>query len=171
MPWKTVTCQYATPFGLLFAFFIAVLISDYIPKLNIKLQVLIVICALIMNQLVCQYALARESTYQYDTNNLIKWMSMNSLFYQNKGDFVVQCNADEPSSAIPSLINRKYHLRIKRFYYSNDPEQLIDGKKCDFYLYGSRFSGIEMSKLATWSIVFLSKNWIMYYRPIMKGRE
>lgn len=163
LPWNTIA-YYATPLGLFFAFIVVLLISDYLPKVNLRLQILGVICALIFNQLICQYALVRESTYQYDTYNLMEWIRTNYLFRKHGYNFNVQSNAMEPAVAIPALINRKWNLNIKRFTWSLDPNHISE-QRCDFYLYSPRFHSIDTSKFKDWPIVFLSKNWVMYQRP------
>lgn len=161
LPWNA-TCYYAAPLGLFFAFIITVLISGCLCKLSLNWQVFVIIGALTINQLVCQYALNREAIYKYDTNNLMKWFSANTLFQGGKEDYCIQCNAMEASATLPSLMEREGNLKMKGFSWSTDPERMVNERKCEFYLYSPRFHGIDMAKLKGWSIVFLSRNWIMY---------
>lgn len=163
LPWSTIA-YYATPFGLFFALIICLLTSDNLIKAPIKVQLSFTVCALMFNMLVCQYALERESTYQYDTINFMEWVHENPVFRENNATYNVLCNAMEASNAIPWHINRKWDLNIERFHWSTDPYAIFHGKEADFFLYSPRFHSIDLGKLKRWEIVFWSKNWRMYRR-------
>lgn len=164
LPWYAAH-HYAGPLGLFFALAIAILVADLIPALSLNCQIAVIIPALFFNQFVCQYALQRESNYQYDTYNLIYWFRDNPLFSQGKYDnFNFYCSVPEPAYSIPVLLNRKYGVKIKKIFYSLNPDEEVEGKKCDFYLFSPRFAAAKSANLKNWSIVFLSKNWIVYKR-------
>ncbi len=167
LPWNTVA-YYAMPLGLFFAFMLTVLISDALSGLSFRWQLVGVVCALLLNQFVCQYALNRESVYQYDTHNLMVWFRENT---DSSNENVILCNAMEAAFAIPGHVNRTWGLDIKGFQWSTNPDDMIEGKKAKFYLYSPRFSGVDISKLKDWKVIFLSKNWILYARPEKKGKR
>lgn len=164
LPWNT-TGYYAMPLGLFFAFFITTLISGFLSRINLRLQMVIVVCFLMVNQLVCQYALNREAFYEYDKMNLIRWFSGNNGYnLASPGNACIKCNAMEASGALPSLIKWKSGISINSFAYSQDPGGVVDGKNCNFYLYTPRFGGVDLAKLKDWNVIFFSKNWVMYHK-------
>lgn len=163
LPWNTLS-YYAAPLGLFWAFTVTTLISDGIPRIGPSQRTLLVVCALLMNQFICQYALARESTYQYDTANLMVWLKMNEASFDEKADLVAT-NAMEPAAAIPGLLNRIQGTHVRPFAWTTDPDRpLEEGRKGNYYLYSPRFYGIDLDKLKQWKIIFFSKNWVMYKR-------
>lgn len=162
LPWNTVS-YYATPLGLFFAFIVAVIISDGLPRLSGRWQIFFVVCALGINQLVCQYALTRESTYQYDTHNIMEWLKSSDAILGNR-DVIVASNAMEPAASIPGLMRQAQNVDVQRFHWLVEPEGLVDGKQCDFYLYGPRFHHVRLQNPKDWKVVFLSKNWVMFER-------
>jgi hypothetical protein len=163
IPWNT-SSYYAVPLGLFFGLLMTLFLSDSLSGLNFKPQFLIVIFALIFNQLVCLYVLNRESTYQYDTKNVARWLIGFSGSAESGWNNCVQTNAIEPAETLPQLINRQSGLKINKFHWLRDTNQLAYNIGCDLYLYSPRFSGIDLTMLKDWEIVFLSKNWTMYKR-------
>lgn len=163
LPWNT-TSYYAAPLGLFFAFFLTVLLSDILSGLNLKLQLFAVVFALAFNQLVCLYALNRESTFQYDTGNLMGWLSGFSQSSKSGWNECVQTNAIEPAEAIPQLMNMQRGLAIKKFHWLTDTKQVLLNEGCDLYLYSPRYSCADVGVLKDWEIIFSSKNWTMYKR-------
>ncbi len=163
LPWNT-SSYYAVPLGIFFAFFFAVLLSDILSGFNLKLQLCAVIFALVFNQMVCLYALNREWTYKYDTNNLMEWLIGFSAPSENGWNNCVQTNAMEPAETIPQLLNRQRGTALNKFHWLTDINQLKYNKGCDLYLHSPRFSGSGLHGLEDWEIVFFSKNWIMYKR-------
>jgi len=163
LPWNTVS-YYAAPMGLFFAFIVTLLICDFNTRLNIKLQFLIIILAVFLNQFVCQYALQRESSYQNDTMNLMIYIRNNPIFKNNIEDYRIFSNAMEPASAIPSVMNKLWDLNISHFHWSmktNDYEK----ENMRYYLYSSRFPRADISVFKNWSVIFYSNNWVVYRRP------
>lgn len=163
IPWNT-SSYYVVPLGLFFGLLLTLFLSDSLFGLNLKLQFSIVILALIFNQLVCLYALNRESAYQYDTKNVAQWLIGFSESAESGWNDCVQTNAIEPAETLPQLINRRSGVKINKFHWLRDTNQLAYNVGCDLYLYSPRFSAIDLAKLKDWEIVFLSKNWIMYKR-------
>ncbi len=161
LPWNAIG-YYAGPLGLFFAFFITILISGFLSRINLRLQTAIVVCFLVFNQFVCQYALNREASYNYDKANLEKWLTNNNVYDFASPDNIIKCNAMEATCAIPRLIKWNSGVGINNFVYSRDPGGTVDGKKCNIYLYSPRFGGVDLSKLKDWDVIFFSKNWIMY---------
>lgn len=163
LPWNTVS-YYAAPLGLFWAFLITMLITEGISQVGIRLQILLIVGALLMNQFICQYALAREATYQYDTANLMVWLKTNEASFDEKTDLIAT-NAMEPAAAIPGLLNRTQGTQVQPFAWTTDPDRpLEEGRQGNYYLYSPRFYGIDLGKLQQWQIIFLSKNWVMYKR-------
>ncbi len=162
LPWNTLS-YYAAPLGLLWAFLITMLISEAVSRAGASLQIALIVGALFMNQFICQYALAREATYQYDTANLMTWLKTNESFVNDERPDLVATNAMEPAAAIPGLMNRIRGTHLKPFKWATDSAQISQGPQ-NYYLYSPRFYGVDLSKLKQWEIVFLSKNWVMYKR-------
>ncbi|GEM_PF-1235240 len=163
LPWNTLS-YYAAPLGLFWAFVIAMSICEGISLISPSLRISLVVCALFLNQFICQYALARESTYQYDTSNLMVWLKTNEASFGDKTGLVAT-NAMEPAAAIPGLLNRMQGTHLRPFTWTTDPDRpLEDGRQGDYYLYSPRFYGIDLGQLEQWRIVFFSKNWVMYKR-------
>jgi hypothetical protein len=161
LPWNTIA-YYATPLGLFFAVVVSLLMSDYLKKTSVYVQVLIVVCALVFNVLVCLYALERESMYQYDTQNFMEWVHKNPEFHDNP-DLVVLCNGMEASAAIPWHINYEWDLNLKGFHWAvNYPKFEVEGKKANYLLLSPRFNTINLDKMGDSEIVFWSRNWRMY---------
>lgn len=169
LPWNTVS-YYAAPLGLFFAFIVTLLISDICSSLNIKLQYLIIVMALFLNQFVCQYALNRESSYQNDTVNLMLSIKSNPVFEKSVNDHRIFTNAMEPGTAIPGLMNRQWGLNFHQFRYSSNTNDLLK-EDMRYYLYSPRFPKTDLSVFNSWEIMFFSKNWIMYRNPNISPRE
>jgi len=164
LPWNPII-YFATPLGLFFAFIITLLISQSLPPMGMRMNIFFVLCALTFNQVVFQYALARESTYQKDTIHLMEWIEHHEPFQTKGSDISVFSNAMEAAFAIPGHINRKTDLDLEEFHWTTQPDLKQDGKRCQFYLYSPRFHGINVNALKGWEVVFVSKNWILYQRP------
>lgn len=161
LPWNTIS-YYATPLGLFFAVVICLLMSDYLKKINVHAQILIVVGALMFNMLVCLYALERESMYQYDTQNFMEWVHKNPEFHDNP-ELVVLCNGMEASAAIPWHINYEWGLNLKGFHWAvNYPDFKVQGKKAGYLLLSPRFNSIDLSGMGDSEIVFWSRNWRMH---------
>ena len=160
LPWNTV-CYYAGPLGVFFALIVSILISDNLLKIGFGKYISIVLFAFAFNLLVCQYALVRESTYQYDTYNFCLWFKCNySLLFKQQG--FVGTNAMEPAEALPKFLKKNWGIEVPRFYWDVG----LKNNNYKLYVYSPRFSSVDLSKFSGWKIVFLSKNWVVY----KKGR-
>ncbi|MBN3040105.1 MAG: hypothetical protein JW867_03180 [Candidatus Omnitrophica bacterium] len=164
LPWNTIS-YYATPFAVFFAFFAVLIISQPVLNCNLKFQAFIVISAMIFNQLVCEYALARESSYQRDTAGLLKWLKKDDSIRNIPAGYSVHSNAAEPAGAITRLANMKWNLGIESFVFSVNPDRPVEEKEAKYYLYSPRFQKINMGRLKNWNIVFFNDNWVMFKRP------
>lgn len=165
LPWST-TVYYAAPFGIFFAFILTVSIADRIARMPPGYLSALVLMSLLMNLFVCQYALARESTYQYDTQNLMMWFNEQDFLVSSEyhRDHVL-CNAMEASDAIPGLINRKWDRKMPYFQYTHNPEFLLHGHKQEYFLYSPRFSAVNLTIFQNgWRKEFISKNWTVFKR-------
>ncbi len=158
LPWNTLS-YYAGPLGIFFAFAAAVLLTRELHKANILIQVSAIIGSLLLNILVCQYALARESVYNYDTRNLMEWVRNNADFQAASRQRMVFSNADEPSGAIPAHLNRSYGLNVSDFKIASLAEDMPAEA---FYVFSRRFGSDIPDRNRGWCAVFYSKNWQIY---------
>ena len=163
LPWNTVS-YYATPLGLFFAFVVGILIAKDVEKLSFRLNVLLVLFALSINLFICNYALNREGTYQNDTVNLMHSLENNLVSIDGVKDHRVFSNAMEPATAIPGLMNRQWGLNIRQFQYSLKTNEYVS-ENIWYYLYSPRFPRVDVSVFKDWSVIFYSKNWVVYCRP------
>jgi len=162
LPWNTVS-YYATPLGVFFALAITVWLTREWPRAPMGVQIGVILMALFLNQLVCQYALTREAAYQNDTRYLMSWLRRNADLLTNETVF---SNAMEPADVIPRHVNRRWGTRLTKFWWNLNPNDRIDGaRQARFYLYSPRFSSEPPAQLRDWRVLFLSKSWTMYQRP------
>ncbi len=159
LPWNT-TSYYAGPLGLFFAFTLAILIADLLHDCSKNIHAYILLGGLILNIVVCQYALMRETTYQYDTQNLMAWLHSNAdQFEQDR--VRIYSNAMEPAMAIPGHMKRNRDSKIQSFTHSYDA-QVISTDPYAYYLFSSRFGSLDQNLNKNYKIKFLSKNWVLY---------
>jgi hypothetical protein len=162
LPWNTTT-YYAGPFGVFFAFFVAILLSRRLEKLHLKMNVLLIVCACALNLFVCTYALNREATYQYDTQNLWQWVKGNDDFQSAAKQALVACNAMEASVAIPGHADRWWALGLKSFKHTPTIEAArLNGSQ--YFVYSPRFGALDASGLEGWGTEFYSKYWQVYQK-------
>lgn len=158
LPWCT-TSYYIAPLGLFFAFFVALGTVRIIDAWPISKQLVVVILALMLNILVCSYALSRERSYQADTHNFVQWLKANhEQFISADSSAIVFSNALEPSSTIPAYLGRE-GVSISQFLYK--PLSSAD-KSMRFYLYSRRFGFVPDHYFEGCKVEFFSKNWILY---------
>ena len=160
LPWNTVS-YYATPFGVFFAFGITLWLAASLPRVRAGYVAAAAVTALAFNLLVGQYALTRESAYQYDTRHLSGWIRQNDGFQRAVRQGRVFCNAMEPSAAIPGLIDRREDLGLKAFQWRRDPAGL-SGEV--YYVHSPRFHSVDLRKLEDWTPVFFSRTWRVYHK-------
>lgn len=159
LPWNT-TSYYAGPLGLFFAFALAILISDLLSLCPGKVHACIVIVALAMNVVVCQYALLRETTYQYDTKNLMAWLHYNSNYFE-RDNIKIYSNAMEPGMAIPGHMKRSWGSKIQPFTH-NYNARIISTDPNAYYLFSPRFGVLDKGLNQNYKVKFFSKNWVLY---------
>lgn len=166
LPWNTVT-YYATPFGLFFGFMLGILLPFALSKLTLGSRLTLAMFMLFFNMLVCSYAVNREVTYQYDTDNLLHWLRLNDRFHQAQDGAapLIQSNAMEPASAIPKLAKAKWGLDLVPIFWAPEPSAGLQAQQCDLFIYSPRFGSIDTGKVAGWRVLFFSKNWVAYERP------
>jgi hypothetical protein len=166
LPWDT-SGFYSTPLGLLFAFFITVLIAGRLERMNTAVFPFIVAAALILNLLVGGSALQAQATYQQDSASLMKWLATNTQFeYEvNQNGAVVRANAMEPGGAIPALVRQYYGKTYGEFIFTPHVKEIVEDIQTRYYLYGTTWGDQDLSRLGKmWYPVFVSKNWIMFRR-------
>jgi hypothetical protein len=159
LPWNT-TSYYASPLGLFFAFVLTILISDLLSNCSEKVHAYIMVVGLIVNVVVCQYALLRETTYQYDTKNLMTWLHYNRDSFE-QDSIKIYSNAMEPGMAIPGHMKRNWGSKIQCFTHSYDTH-IMSGDTNTYYLFSPRFGALDQSLGRNYKVKFFSKNWVLY---------
>ena len=160
LPWNT-AAYYAGPLGVFFAIPVAIFVAQILPHTSIGLQALAPVGALLMNMLVSQWALTRESLYHYDTQNLMAWIRGNPEFQVTAAAELVYCNAWEGGGAIPAHLERDFGLSIPGFKYRGfTPNTFGPGQ---IMVYTPRFgSATDVFARDTWDTAFYSKFWQVY---------
>lgn len=159
LPWITAS-YYASPLGLFFAFLITLLICDLWAGSSQKIQACVLLGSMVLNIVVCQYALIRETTYQQDTRNLMMWMRANAEQFE-QSDRVVYSNAMEAGMAIPGHMKRAWNSKIQPFIYNSNVGVMAKNTYA-CYLFSPRFGAIDQKVASAYKIKFVSKNWIVY---------
>ena len=160
LPWMTIS-YVAGPLGVMFAFPVSVYISQVLPQTTVGIQILAPITALLLNILVSQWALTRESLYHYDTQNLIAWIQGNPAFQAAARSELVYCNAMEGGGAIPAHLGRDFGVSMPGFKYQGLDQDLIFSG--EIMVYTPRFgSSTDIFAPAVWDTVFYSKFWQVY---------
>ena len=160
LPWNT-TAYYAGPLGVFFAIPIAIIVAQILPQTSIALQVFTPVAALLFNMLVSQWALARESLYHYDTQNLMAWIQGNPAFQAAARGKLVYCNAMEGRGAIPTHLGRDFGVSMPVFKYQGlDQNRIRSG---EIMVYTPRFgSSTDIFAPNVWDTMFYSKYWQVY---------
>jgi len=158
LPWNTLS-YYASPLGLFFAFIIGIGVVRIVDTWSISRQSMAVIFALILNLLVCCYALGRERAYNMDTYNLMQWIKVHheQLISTDKNSLVAT-NAMEAGGAIPTYLKHQ-GIVIPVFSYEAVP---LPGSSGIFYLYSTHFGAISSDYFKGYQMEFISKSWILY---------
>ncbi|MDD5681638.1 MAG: hypothetical protein PHI59_10430, partial [Candidatus Omnitrophica bacterium] len=132
-----------------------------LEKLQLKMNILLAACACALNLFVCTYALNREATYHYDTQNLWQWVKGNDDFQSATRQVLVACNAMEASTAIPGLADRWWALGLKDFkYVQNFETARLNGSQ--YFVYSPRFGALDTAGMKGWNTGFYSKYWQVY---------
>ena len=160
LPWSTIS-YYAGPLGIYFAFPVAIIIAQTLPLSSPLIQIVVPIFALLVNMLVSQWALTRESLYHYDTQNLMSWIEGNQDFQNAARSKLVDCNAMEAAGAITAHLGRDFALDLPSFIHrghNNFPPGRI-------MVYTVRFgSPTDVFPAKEWDTLFYSKYWQVYLK-------
>ena len=160
LPWNT-TAYYAGPLGVLFAIPVAIFVAQILPHTSIVLQALTPVAALLINILVSQWALTRESLYHYDTQNLMAWIRGNPEFRAAAAAELVYCNAWEGGGAIPAHLERDFGVSMPSFKYQGLNQSYFRGG--EIMIYTPRFgSTTDVFAQDVWNTIFYSKFWQVY---------
>lgn len=165
LPWQTLG-HYTIPLAVLFAFFFAVLMADAFEQLNTVVAYICGAAILVLNLYVCSSAFTFMSTYQQDTDSLIKWAANNAQFqYELNTGANVRANACEPAERIPELVKYYYQKNMSAFIFTTGVRDIMADPKTVYFLYGTTWGDQDLSRLPNlWYPVFVSKSWVMFRR-------
>lgn len=165
LPWA-VSGYYSATLGLFFALVLAVFIAPRLSSVPKAIWWAVFVVGIVSSYIGASQALAYHSTYQRDTQALIRWMSENSFFnYELSNGAVVRGNATEPCGTIFQHLRTFYGKDYPPAIFTPSVRAILEDPKTRYYIYGTRWGDQDLRRLkGMWSPMFLSENWILFRR-------
>lgn len=161
LPWNT-RSYFAGPFGIFFAFTVAIFLVPFLERLRMRWSIILIVSSFLLNLFVAQYALSRELMYHQNTQDLWQWVKGNNGFQDAVRLRRVDCDGVEAAMAIPSFANRFWGLGLEDFRYQLDIKRAFSDNT-EYFVHSPRF-GARSLDTSRWVTVFYSKYWQVYQR-------
>lgn len=165
LPWQ-VTDFYVIPLGVFFAFGSSMILGNFLSCCGLWLGRVLVVLALCLNILVCQYSFGKMAAYRNDTAQLIDWMEHNQQFHQDMAaGFIGATNAQEAGDTIPQLLNKQAGISVPSFSFLYQVKDIMSAPKVVYYLYNPKLGDQDLRRInMMWSEVYSSRSWILFRR-------